>query len=206
MNMHSVRVTMFVAAATLLALICTESPRVAVKHDDRTYWVAAGDRALPQGACTSPTLSNLVSRKLDRRLSGASKKLGFTYTRYADDLTFSSDAAAAKQLALLFARVRHIVKEEGFVVNEAKGRVQRKARRQSVTGVVVNDKPGVPREEVRRLRAILHGATRTGLAAQNRDNRADFDAYLRGKIAYIAMIDAAKGAALLAAYKAVAQR
>ena len=191
------------AAATLLALICTESPRVKVTHDDRVYWVAAGDRALPQGACTSPTLSNLVSRKLDRRLAGAAKKLGWTYTRYADDLTFSGDAATAQKLALLFARVRHIVQEEGFVVNEKKGRVQRKARRQAVTGVVVNDKLSVPRDEVRRLRAILHRAKTTGLAAQNRDNRPDFDAYVRGKIAYIAMIDAAKAQQLLRSYQAL---
>jgi RNA-directed DNA polymerase len=45
---------------------------------------------LPQGACTSPALSNQVTRKLDRRLTGMSKKHGFTYTRYADDLTFSA--------------------------------------------------------------------------------------------------------------------
>jgi RNA-directed DNA polymerase len=188
------------AVATLLALLCTESPRTPVVHDGRTYWVAAGDRALPQGACTSPTLSNLVSRKLDRRLAGSSRSLGWTYTRYADDLTFSGTVEANAKLGLLFARVRHIVAEEGFVVNEKKGRVARQARRQSVTGVVVNEKLGVPREEIRRMRAILHGAKKTGLSAQNRQNRPNFDEYVRGKIAYIAMIDAAKGAALKRSY------
>jgi RNA-directed DNA polymerase len=191
------------AAATLFALLCTEAPRTPVIHDGRTFWVAAGERALPQGACTSPALSNLVSRKLDRRLAGAAAKLGWTYTRYADDLTFSADAATAKKLALLFARVRHIVKEEGFVVNEKKGRVQHASRRQSVTGIVVNDRPTIPREEVRRIRAILHGAKTTGLAAQNRDNRDNFEAYLRGKIAYISMVDADRGAKLLAALTAL---
>src|SRR5262249_54718015 len=156
-----------------------------------TFWVAAGDRALPQGACTSPAISNLVTRKLDRRLAGAARKLGWTYTRYADDLTFSAGAAAAGSLALVLARVRHILRDEGFAVNERKGRVQRRSQRQSVTGIVVNDKPGVPREELRRLRAILHRARTTGLAAQNRDHHPDFAAYLRGKIAYIAMIDPA---------------
>lgn len=192
------------AVATLLALLCTESPRSAVIHDGVTFWVAAGDRALPQGACTSPAISNLVTRKLDRRLAGATRKLGWTYTRYADDLTFSAGAPAAGSLALLLARVRHIVRDEGFMVNERKGRIQRRSQRQSVTGIVVNDKPGVPREELRRLRAILHRARTTGLAAQNRDQHPDFVAYLRGKIAYIAMIDPARAAALTSALDALA--
>lgn len=191
------------AVATLLALLCTEAPRSPVVHDGITFWVAAGDRALPQGACTSPAISNLVSRKLDRRLAGATRKLGWTYTRYADDLAFSADAASSDQLALLFARVRHIVRDEGFVVNERKGRVQRRSQRQTVTGVVVNDKPSVPRDEIRRIRAILHRARTTGLAAQDRDNHPDFAAYLRGKIAYIAMIDPARGAILTSAIDAL---
>lgn len=190
------------AAATLLALLCTEAPRTAMTYDGKTYWVAAGERALPQGACTSPAISNLVTRKLDRRLAGAVSRLGWAYTRYADDLSFSGSAEAGTRLSLLFARVRAIVADEGFTVNEAKGRVQRAARRQSVTGVVVNDKLGVPREELRRLRAILHAARTTGLAAQNREQRADFEAYLLGKISYIAMIDPAKGAALRDAFQA----
>src|SRR6185436_17792305 len=71
------------AAATILALLCTESPRMAVDHDGTRHWVAVAERALPQGACTSPAIANLVARKLDRRLAGAAKKLGWTYTRYA---------------------------------------------------------------------------------------------------------------------------
>jgi retron-type reverse transcriptase len=194
------------AAATLLALLVTEAPRTRMTYDGKTYWVAAGERALPQGACTSPAISNLVCRKLDRRLAGAAAKLGWRYTRYADDLTFSADLAGADQLSLVLSRVRAIVRDEGFLINDAKGRVQRAARRQSVTGIVVNDKLGVPREELRRLRAILHGAQKTGLAAQNREGRPDFSAWLLGKIAYVAMVDPAKGAALRAAYDAVAAR
>lgn len=186
------------AAATLLALLVTESPRVKVQHDGHPYWVATADRGLPQGACTSPVISNLVSRKLDRRLAGASSKLGWTYTRYADDLTFSTRGDATKQMSLMMSRVRAIVRDEGFAINEAKGRVSRASARQQVTGIIVNDKLGVPREELRRIRAILHGAARTGIAAQNRDNRPDFEAWLRGKIAYVAMIDRDRGAALLA--------
>jgi len=184
------------AAATILALLCTESPRTEVMLDGKKYWVAVGERALPQGACTSPALSNLISRKLDRRLAGAASKLGWSYTRYADDLTFSAGPSQKKDMPLLLARIRHIVQEEGFSINEKKGRIQRAAGRQEVTGIVVNDKPGVSREEVRRLRAILHRAKTSGLAAQNRDNRPNFEAWLRGKIAYVMMVDRAKGLAL----------
>src|SRR5262249_55471596 len=130
-----------------------------------------------------------------RRLSGASKKLGFTYTRYADDLTFSAKAAEAN-VGLLLARVRHVVTEEGFAINPKKGRVQRRNRRQEVTGVVVNEKLGASRDELRKLRAILHNATKTGLASQNRDKHPHFEAWLRGKIGYVMMLDPTKGKAL----------
>jgi retron-type reverse transcriptase len=184
------------AVATVLALLCTESPRRAVEYDGRRYWVAVGPRALPQGACTSPALSNLVARKLDRRLAGMCAKHGWTYTRYADDLTFSGGREG--ELRMFIARVRHIVQEEGFALNSRKGRIQRASGRQQVTGIVVNAKPGMPRDEVRRLRAILHAAKKTGLAAQNKENRPNFEAWLRGKIAYLMMIDRKKGAAMLA--------
>ncbi len=191
------------AAATVLALLVTESPRMAVEHDGRRYWAAMGDRALPQGACTSPAISNLVTRKLDRRLAGAVAKAGWAYTRYADDITVSAGKAQRRQVTLLAARVRHVVREEGFTVHEKKGRVQRAASRQEVTGIGVNDKLSLPRTEVRRLRAILHAAKKTGLAAQNRDGREAFEAWLRGKIAYLQMVDPAQGKRLADALAAL---
>lgn len=189
------------AAATILALLCTEAPRRQVRYAGKKYFVTTGPRGLPQGACTSPALSNQIARKLDRRLSGLSNKHGWTYTRYADDLTFSAPAGHREHIGRLLAHVRHIVQEEGFRLNPKKGRVQRKGGRQTVTGIVVNhaDKLGVPREEVRRLRAILHNAKKTGLAAQNTGGHPHFEAWLRGKIAYVAMVDPAKGAKLGAA-------
>jgi retron-type reverse transcriptase len=191
------------AVATVLALLCTEAPRSPVELDGVRLWAAVGPRALPQGACTSPALSNQVAKKLDRRLWGMSKKHGYTYTRYADDLTFSSPARPPSDIAMLLARVRHVVDEEGFAVNPKKGRVQRAAGRQTVTGVVVNDRPSVPREEVRLLRAILHHAEKTGLAAQNRAQIPHFEAHLRGKLAYLHMIDPEKAAPMMARFEAI---
>jgi retron-type reverse transcriptase len=191
------------AVATILALVCTESPRRTVRYTGQTYHVATGPRALPQGACTSPAISNLVVRRMDSRLRGIASRLGWTYTRYADDLTFSCQAEAAGKTGYLLARVRHISADEGFAVNEQKTRVQRPNASQTVTGVVVNRRPGVPRHLVRRMRSILHHARREGLAAQNRTGRPHFDAWVRGMIAYIAMINPDQGRPLLAAYESL---
>jgi RNA-directed DNA polymerase len=186
------------AVATVFALLCTEAPRTQVTWDGKPVFVAAGERALPQGACTSPAISNIVARKLDRRLVKRLTKAGWTYTRYADDLTFSAMKATRGDVGMAMAVVRHVAQDEGFALNPRKGRVQPRSSRQLVTGIVVNSKPGVPREQVRRLRAILHQAKKTGLEAQNKEKRPDFKAWLRGMIAYVQMVDAAKGQKLMA--------
>ncbi len=72
-----------------------------------------------------------------------------------------------------------------------------------MTGIVVNDRPSVPRDEVRRLRAILHHAAKTGLAAQNREGLPHFEAHLRGKLAYLHMIDPEKAGPLQAQLEAI---
>jgi len=189
------------AVATILALLCTDCPRRKVEYAGRTFHVATGPRALPQGACTSPALSNLLARRLDSRLNGIAKKLGFTYTRYADDLTFSGPGGAAAKTGYLLARVRHIVASEKLTVNEAKTRVQRPGRRQTVTGIVVNKRPNVPRRITRRLRAILHRAQKEGLAAQNREQRDNFEPWLGGMIAYVQMVNPDRGGRLRAAFE-----
>jgi retron-type reverse transcriptase len=191
------------AVATILALLCTEAPRQKIVYDRTTYFVAMGKRSLPQGACTSPALSNLVSRRLDKRLAGLAAKLGWSYTRYADDVTLSGNGEAAKQVGYVMARLRHIAQEEGFAVNEKKTRVQRQSTRQSVTGVVVNERPGAPRPLVRRIRAILHRARREGLKAQNRRNIPHFESWLAGIIAYISMLNAEQGRRLKGDFEAL---
>jgi retron-type reverse transcriptase len=191
------------AVATVLGLLCTEPPRREVELFGQKLHVSAGDRALPQGACTSPALSNQVARRLDRRLKARAEKLGWKYTRYADDLTFSAPPGKRGELGRLHAMVRHALEDEGFALNPKKGRVQSVANRQTVTGIVVNQKPGVPRQEVRRLRAILHQAKKTGLKAQNRENHPHFEAWLRGKLAYLFMVDPAKGGPMLKALDAL---
>jgi retron-type reverse transcriptase len=193
------------AAATILALLCTECPRQRVNYAGREWFAATGPRALPQGACTSPALSNLAARRLDARLAGLARKLGWDYTRYADDLTFSTRGEPAQQTAWILARLRHIAQEESFTLNEKKTRVQRPCAQQSVTGIVVNKRPNIPRATLRRLRAILHRAKTEGLAAQNREHHPHFSAWLRGMIAYVQMVNPDRGRKLKAEFDALPQ-
>jgi retron-type reverse transcriptase len=184
------------AVGTLLALLSTECPRKKVTYDGQPYFVATGPRGLPQGACTSPAISNQIARRLDRRLARLSAKLGLDYSRYADDLTFSGSSGLNGKVGYVLARIRHITQDEGFAINPKKTRVRRPNARQTVTGLVVNQNPGVPRDIVRRLRAILHRAKTEGLAAQNRHGAPNFRGWVEGMIAYIAMARPAVGARL----------
>lgn len=190
------------SVATVLALLCTECPRTTVSYAGTRYEAATGPRVLPQGAPTSPALSNQVARKLDRRLLGVAARLGLAYTRYADDLTFSGGEELIGRTGWLLAKVRHIAAEEGFAVNEKKTRVMRRSMAQTVTGIVVNEKPSIARKELRRLRAILHRARTEGLDAQNRDGRPNYRAWLAGKIAFVRMVRPELGDKLKAALDA----
>ena len=91
------------------------------------------------------------------------------------------------RVGYLMARVRHIAEDEGFVVNEAKSRVLRRSTAQIVTGLVVNDRPGVP---ARRSVVCERSCTARGpkaSSARTASGRPDFVAWLRGKIAFVAM-------------------
>jgi retron-type reverse transcriptase len=171
------------AVANALALLCTERDRKPMLKGGKTVYVRAGERTLVQGAPTSPVLANLLARRMDIRLETLAYKCGMNYTRYADDLTFSGDEYG-KMMAMQ-ALVRQIIAEEGFVLNEEITRIYRQSNRQMVTGIVVNERVNTPRDLRRTVRAILHNAAKTGLAAQNRDNYPDFRAYLRGLIGHI---------------------
>ena len=149
--------------ATLLALLCTESPRRIMKVHDEIYYVAAGPRVLPQGSPASPMLTNVACLRLDRRLSGYAQRHGWRYTRYADDLTFSSDDTGEKpDIRSLIRMIHHVTSSEGLNVHPKKTHVMSKVRRQKVTGLIVNgaQEPRVPKERRRMLRAALSNAKR----------------------------------------------
>ena len=170
-----------------MALLCTEPPRVAATLRGQRYYIALGERVLPQGACTSPALSNRLCVKLDRRLSGLAAAQGFAYTRYADDLSFSGNDP--QQVGQLLGCVRSVLRAEGLQENPLKTRVMRSGSRQEVTGLTVNQGARVGRTERRQLRAILHNCARDGLQSQNRDGRDNYAAYLRGRVAFVCMVE-----------------
>jgi hypothetical protein len=188
--------------ATVMALLATESPREEMVLRGRTYHVATGPRALPQGAPTSPSITNAICLRLDCRLTGLARKLGCRYTRYADDMTFSwhGDAARAADrengVGRLLRAVGAIVRDEGFAIHPAKTRVMRAGRRQKVTGLVVNGAPGrpparVPRVTQRQLRAAIRNRE------LGRPGRGESLAELRGMAAYIMMTDRERGRAFM---------
>jgi RNA-directed DNA polymerase len=175
--------------AATLAVLMTEAPRQPVAAEGRLYHVPTGPRVCVQGAPTSPGLCNAILLRLDRRLAGLAAKHGFSYTRYADDLTFSGNGTA--KIAKLMKLVPEIVAAEGFAVNSGKTRILRAGQRQAVTGVVVNKAMGLSRQERRKLRAALHrqrtAETAPDMAEQLR---------LHGKLAYLYMLNRAQAVAL----------
>lgn len=192
--------------ASLLALVCTEAPTDEVQLDGNRYFVARGERVLPQGAPTSPMLTNLLCRRLDARLAASAAKLGFRYTRYADDLTFSAGPEHSRDTARLLWRVKQIVASEGLTVHPDKQQVMRKHRQQHVTGIVVNDKLSVDRDTLRRFRAVLHQAERSGPQGLQWNGNSDVIGALRGYANFIAMTDAARGEPYLQRVRALAAK
>lgn len=160
-------------------------------------------RHLAQGAPTSPALANLSACRLDVRLSALAITFDATYTRYADDLTFSGDTQLYRRRNSLTQAVARIVADEGFQLNPRKNRVMTQGHRQKVTGLVVNVKPNIQRADYDRLKAILTNCIRHGATAQNRENRNEFRSYLRGRVAFVAYVHPARGAKLLALYERI---
>ena len=158
---------------------------------------------LAQGSPTSPALANLAARGLDRRLAGLAGRFGATYTRYADDLTFSSDRALLRHAGRIVTLVEDIATDEGFRLNDRKTRVHRRAQRQLVTGLVVNDRPNVTRADYDRLRAVLHDAARHGPNAANRRRHTNFRAHLLGRIAWAGADNAGRAEKLRTAFAAI---
>jgi len=115
------------------------------------------DGQLPQGAPTSPRLSNLVNYAMDTRLSALAAKIGATYSRYADDITFSFAEDNRSAIASAVKVTKEIVSDYGYLLHlKQKLSIRRRHQRQAVTGLVVNDGVRLPRETRRRLRAIRH--------------------------------------------------
>ena len=154
------------------------------------------DGRLPQGAPTSPFLSNLVATRLDYRLAGLARNwrggtFKVAFTRYADDLCFSS---ADRRLCRIIPAATRIIEDSGFRLNREKIRVYRRGVRQIVAGAVVNQKVNVPRPVRRNLRATLHQARR---AIMNGTRQGIDVARMRGLASHIHSVNPKAGAFFL---------
>lgn len=145
--------------------------------------------ALPQGAPTSPAIVNILLRDFDLRVHDWCRRRGIVYTRYCDDLTFSGEDLSG---------VRAMAEEElralGFFLNGEKTRLRSAGRRQTVTGLVVNEKASVPREERQAIRQAVYYCRRFGVEGHLRRLGEDLspEAYLNrllGRVGYVLQAD-----------------
>lgn len=167
-------------------------------------------KSLPQGAPTSPILSNYVCRKLDNQLMRLAKKNRFTYSRYADDITFSTNVyPPMKQLGIikdykfvLSKEIKQTIEQNDFKINTKKIRYATKYNRQVVTGLTVNEFSNVSRKYINNIRAMLNAWEKYGLekAAEEHflkynhrgwlpfDQKVTFEKMLAGKIGFVGMV------------------
>lgn len=133
--------------------------------------IACYHNELPQGSPCSPTISNIICYSLDKQLLNLSKKYNFNYTRYADDITLSSDYPFPKEIVtrtrdnyvIIGNKLRSIIENQGFTINEKKTNYSWNNERKEVTGLIVNEKVNIKKIFLKQLRALLNRCEKEGL-------------------------------------------
>ena len=169
---------------------------------------------LPQGAPTSPTISNMICATLDYELQELSGKYRCAYTRYADDLTFSTNQKSFPRELSTFISLStgdkqgvgqvllQKIKNNGFSVNKNKVKLRSRLNRQEVTGIIVNSRLNVKRKFLQQVRAMLHAWQLRGYheaqkvhfnkssktSGKSEKDSPSFEEVLRGKIEFIGMV------------------
>lgn len=173
-----------------LAKLCCAIPSekhksISLNQCDLEDYKPQSTSVLPQGACTSPGISNLVAFMMDFRLQEYAAKNNFSYTRYADDLTFSGEI----KNKLKKTTIKKIVVEEGFVLNEKKISYRHKTNRQIVTGLNVNTKVSIPKKKRRQIFSHLYNCIQFGpynhLERIKMKHKMNYRDWLLGHILYI---------------------
>lgn len=157
--------------------------------------------ALPQGSPCSPILTNIICHNLDRRLTNLAKRLGLNYSRYADDITFSSMHNVYQKGGEFLKGLYDIVEGQRFTLNEKKTRLQKKGARQEVTGLIVNSRVNVSKDYVRDLDNLLYIWEKYGHSdafgkfvsrrTQKHDlhgSEYDMERVIGGRLAYVRMV------------------
>ena len=137
--------------------------------------------SLPQGSPASPLLSNIVCSTLDRRLTDLAQRYRLAYTRYADDMTFSSNHSVYAKDSSFLQELEDIVRSCGFKINEKKTRLQKNGSKQEVTGLIVCEKVNTYRQFTKNLRAAVFHAETNGCTPHDFNN-------IMGRISYLAMV------------------
>lgn len=149
-------------ANRIAGLCCTEM-EVERKNEDG-IWETVKRNVLPQGAPTSPTFTNIIAQNLDHKLSGLAKRFNLNYSRYADDITFSSMHNVYQHNSDFRNELHRIIENQNFYINPKKTRLQKTGFRQEVTGLVVNEKANVHRRYLKQIRMWLYYWERYGYA------------------------------------------
>lgn len=154
---------------------------------------------VPQGACTSPVISNIVLYMLDIRLLKLAEKNNINYTRYADDITFSGTRNQINQR--FYKLVRKIVEDEGFKINDKKVHFSSKSQRQEVTGLIINNGIiRIKRNYIRKIKQELYYIGKFGLENHIKNMgiyNSFYVEHLKGKIMFVREVDLEKGNKLL---------
>jgi len=184
--------------ANMIAAICCKKILVDRFDPKKGKIVRIYKNVLPQGAPTSPILTNLVCQKLDFLLNRLATKYNVKYSRYADDITFSSNKDLFQAEGDFVKRVNKIIVDQGFQVNETKVRLQSAGYRQEVTGLIVNDGVNVSKQYVKEIRKWLYMWERYGyvrafeyysMAMQKKETDAKIlEQVLRGKLNFLSMV------------------
>lgn len=148
--------------ANIIACLCCHEMEVERFDPISNQWNKVMKNVVPQGAPTSPTLINIICQRLDFYLLKVAKRFSLNYTRYADDITFSSDHNVYKQNGVFITEVERIIKNENFNIKDSKTHLQKRGYRQEVTGLVVNLKPNVHNNYIKQIRHWLYAWEKNG--------------------------------------------
>lgn len=147
--------------ANILASICCTELEVE-RMNEAGEWQRVKRNVLPQGAPTSPVITNIVCQRLDYLLTGLSKRFGLKYSRYADDITFSSMHNVYQVGSDFLKELHRIIDNQGFHIKESKTRLQKEGYRKEVTGLIVNEKVNVSKRYIKQLRMWIYFWERYG--------------------------------------------
>lgn len=140
------------------------------------------DGALPQGAATSPSLSNIIAKRLDYRLNGLSEKFNLTYTRYADDFTFSGNWISLS----IIEYINSIVLDEGFKINKDKTKLISDKSPKIVTGISISSgKLTIPKKTKREVRKNIHFILKNGLFEHQKNINSNDPIYVERLLGYL---------------------